>query len=383
MRLLCPVDGRPVPMIQWYRADTGQVTDWEWEPRYRTNKRSLKIKEVDRTDAGIFICKAVNGFGKEEIEINLIVIDPKDFPGLPPGELPDVSPPRLSLETETAARRYERRPGEDLRIVCSASGRPEPELVWHKNGHELLENTRDRSGKSVLVLNSLMARDEATYTCVARNLVGETRRDFVLSMEKAERTDLSGPANKTVREGDSATFDCEVTSTEKPHIKWLKKLEAGDYGYNNDEELISVDEDKYRLIHSSREIRQQRPDTYLSQLELAAVTGHMSGLYICFVTNSRGTFTHKGAFLTVIPSELICRVQTYLKYVCFRFSITDRRLSLNPDSSHQPHCHGCHHPPGHYWLCGQEETQGHQWAPRDRRGVSQPDAGAGPVPGRV
>ena len=290
-------------MIQWYRADTGQVIDWEWGPRYRANKRSLKIKEVDRTDAGILICKAVNGFGKEEIEINLIVIDPKDFPGLPPGELPDVSPPRLSLETETAARRYERRPGEDLRIVCSASGRPEPELVWYKNGHELLENTRDRLGKSVLVLNSLMDRDEATYTCVARNLVGETRRDFDLSMEIAERTDLSGPANRTVTEGDSATFDCEVRSTEKPHIKWLKKLEAGDHGYDNDEEVISVDEDKYRLIHSSREISQQRPDTYLSQLELAGVTGRMSGMYICFVTNSRGTFTHKGAFLTVIPSE--------------------------------------------------------------------------------
>ena len=233
----------------------------------------------------------------------MIVIDPKDFPGLPPGELPDVSPPILSLETETAARKYERRPGEDLRIVCSASGRPEPEMVWYKNGHELLENTRDRSGKSVLVLNSLMDRDEATYTCVARNLVGETRRDFHLSMEIAERTDLSGPANRTVTEGDSATFDCEVRSTEKPHIKWLKKLEAGDHGYDNDEEVISVDEDKYRLIHSSREIRQQRSNTYLSQLELAGVTGHMSGMYICFVTNSRGTFTHKGAFLTVIPSE--------------------------------------------------------------------------------
>merc|ERR1719189_140266 len=176
VRLVCPVDGRPVPMIEWYRADTGQVIDWEWGPRYRANKRSLGIRELDRSDAGILVCKAVNGFGKEEIEINLIVIDPEDFPGLPPGELPDVSPPRLSLETDTAARRYDRRPGEDLRIVCSASGRPEPEMIWHKNGHELLENTRDRSGKSVLVLHNLVDRDEATYTCVARNLVGETRR---------------------------------------------------------------------------------------------------------------------------------------------------------------------------------------------------------------
>ena len=38
--------------------------------------------------------------------------------------------------------------------------------------------------------------------------------------------------NRTVREGDSATFDCRVTSYSRPHIKWLKKVEAMDTGFN-------------------------------------------------------------------------------------------------------------------------------------------------------
>ena len=323
---MCPVDGRPVPMIEWYRADTGQVIDWEWGPRYRANKRSLRIRELDRSDAGILVCKAVNGFGKEEIEINLIVIDPEDFPGLPPGELPDVSPPRLSLETDTAARRYERRPGEDLRIVCSASGRPEPEMIWHKNGHELLENTRDRSGKSVLVLHNLVDRDEATYTCVARNLVGETRRDFVLSMEKSERTDLSGPANKTVREGDTEVLECQVGTTEPPHIKWLRKLEPWEGGRRD---AFEFDDNNYAVIDSSQEVLQQRNNKYLSRLQLSRVTQADSGMYICFVTNRKGTFNFKGAYLTVIPSEfsLIIRGESS--------SVSLNIFSQSPSPSHR------------------------------------------------
>ena len=59
--------------------------------RYRTSKKSLRIRDVDKTDSGRFTCKGINGFGKEEIKIDLIIIDPVDFPGLPEGALPEVS----------------------------------------------------------------------------------------------------------------------------------------------------------------------------------------------------------------------------------------------------------------------------------------------------
>ena len=58
--------------------------------RYRTSKKSLRIRDVDKTDSGRFTCKGINGFGKEEIKIDLIIIDPLDFPGLPEGALPEV-----------------------------------------------------------------------------------------------------------------------------------------------------------------------------------------------------------------------------------------------------------------------------------------------------
>ena len=115
--------------------------------------------------------------------------------------------------------------------------------------------------------------------------------------------------NQTVKEGDSATFDCQVTSPDKPHIQWLKKLETRDLEHVNSSEVITDGDDKYRLIHTSREIVQDRADLYHSQLILSRVTSHVAGTYICLVidSNTRGTqsqsLNHKRAFLTVIPSK--------------------------------------------------------------------------------
>jgi len=300
VKLFCPMDGNPVPYIEWYKGD--ETIDYQWT-RYRANKKTLKIKDVDKSDSGRFVCKGINGFGKEQIEIDLIVIDPADFPGLPAGELPEVTPPVLTMDTVNARDTFEKRTEETLRISCSAIGKPEPKITWYKNGHELLENTREKHGKSILLIRNLMQRDTGTYTCVARNMVGETRKDFHLHIEEelTEHPDFSnGPMNRTVREGDTATFDCRVRSSAKPHIKWLKKLEGGDMHYNQSE-VIPVGEDKYRLIHSSRDIPVSRDLEYLSQLILPSVTTREAGMYICFVTNPRGGFNYRPAFLTVIP----------------------------------------------------------------------------------
>ena len=292
VRLVCPVEGNPLPWIEWYRE--GEAIDFQWS-RYRTNKRTLKIKDVHITDSGVFTCKGINGFGKEQIEISLVVIDPADFPGLPAGEVPDVSPPRLSGESEAGPTRLVGRAGQQVRLACEVEGRPQPQVSWRKNGYNLL----DKQGTQVLVIQSLMERDAGAYTCTATNLVGEVSRDFILEIEK-EMTDLSGPANKTVREGDTEVLECQVGTTEPPHIKWLRKLEPWEGGRRD---AFEFDDNNYAVIDSSQEVLQQRNNKYLSRLQLSRVTQADSGMYICFVTNRKGTFNFKGAYLTVIPSE--------------------------------------------------------------------------------
>ena len=359
VKLFCPMDGNPIPYIEWSKGD--ETIDYQWT-RYRANKKTLKIKDVDKSDSGRFVCKGINGFGKEQIEIDLIVIDPVDFPGLSPGQLPEVTPPALTMDTVNARDSFEKRSEETLRISCSAIGKPEPKITWYKNGHELLENTREKHGKSILLIRNLMQRDTGTYTCVARNMVGETRKEFHLHIEEelTEHPDFSnGPMNRTVREGDTATFDCRVRSSAKPHIKWLKKLEAGDTNYNQSE-VIPVGEDKYRLIHRSLDIPVSRDLEYLSQLILPSVTTREAGMYICFVTNPRGGFNYRPAFLTVIPSKLI---KFSISDVCIligiiiRNRINSSRVSAYPNSCNRSNGDGYLSFDRHHSLRCQEKTK--------------------------
>ena len=303
VKIICPVEGHPVPLIVWYKS--GEVLDNVMDhERYRTNKKSLRIKNVEYSDSGKFTCKGVNGFGKKNVTIDLMVINPDDFPNLADGEVPDISPPTLSLDTLNLPDTYRKRPEETLRISCEANGKPQPEIVWYKNGHELLENTHKKQGKNVLFVRNLMSIDEGNYTCVAWNVFGKTTKDFQLFIE--EDNYISGLINKTAREGDTEVFDCHVNSPDKPKIRWVKKLDADDNpdDYKPEEIFNGEGDDKYHLINGNKDIVQDRADMYLSQLVIQKVTQHHSGMYSCLVFNSRGT-NYKRAFLTVIPSKIL------------------------------------------------------------------------------
>ena len=72
IRLVCPMSGSPTPMITW-KKDGETINSVTWD-RFRPSKKSLKVRQVDKEDTGIYICKGTNGFGTNEVRINLIVI---------------------------------------------------------------------------------------------------------------------------------------------------------------------------------------------------------------------------------------------------------------------------------------------------------------------
>jgi hypothetical protein len=45
-------------------------------PRYRITKKegALRIKDIELDDAGIFVCKATNGFGSINVNFSLVVV---------------------------------------------------------------------------------------------------------------------------------------------------------------------------------------------------------------------------------------------------------------------------------------------------------------------
>ena len=50
----------------------GETIDYTWT-RVKTNKNYLKLKSVEKSDTGVFICRGVNGFGSVKVRVELIV----------------------------------------------------------------------------------------------------------------------------------------------------------------------------------------------------------------------------------------------------------------------------------------------------------------------
>ncbi len=77
VRLKCPISSSPPTMYEWYKDN--EKIDYTWE-RYKTKQDSkwLRIKRANEDDTGVYVCKAVNGFGSETVRIELIVIGKAD-----------------------------------------------------------------------------------------------------------------------------------------------------------------------------------------------------------------------------------------------------------------------------------------------------------------
>lgn len=85
MKLQCPVEGDPPPLIMWTKDGRNIHSGWM---RFRVLQQALRIKDVEAEDSGTFICKATNGFGSVNINYTLIVIG--ESPPHPPSLISDL-----------------------------------------------------------------------------------------------------------------------------------------------------------------------------------------------------------------------------------------------------------------------------------------------------
>ncbi|KPP63336.1 hypothetical protein Z043_118419 [Scleropages formosus] len=72
VRLPCPVEGDPPPLVLWVKDGRNVNRGWG---HYRVLKNGLKIKHVELEDAGVYVCRATNGFGSIALNYTLVVVD--------------------------------------------------------------------------------------------------------------------------------------------------------------------------------------------------------------------------------------------------------------------------------------------------------------------
>ncbi|XP_036355932.1 fibroblast growth factor receptor-like 1 [Octopus sinensis] len=295
--------------MQW--SKDGHTINIAWE-RFCIQEMGLRIKDVEIEDSGLYTCKATNSFGSVQFNFTLTVIPEKkegtQQNNLYPHQLDPTgaTEPRFLHLRKMKKKAIPRPAGSSIWFRCRASGNPQPEIQWLKNGQmwtsDNMGNYQDSRPRWTLKIDDLRQEDSGQYTCVVTNIHGTINYTYSLEVveEVHEKPQLlpPHPLNQTARRGEQASFQCHVKSEVQPLIKWLKWVDDPST-LSNVNHTIEVKGRKFVVLKSGGNWK--RPDgSYVNKLTIKRITSEDSGLYICLGATSFG-FSCRQAFLKVHP----------------------------------------------------------------------------------
>ncbi|XP_060864225.1 cell adhesion molecule Dscam2 isoform X41 [Metopolophium dirhodum] len=257
----CPVAGYPLESITWER-DNRQL------PINRKQKvfpnGTLIIENVERSsDQATYTCVARNAQGhtaKGNLEVQ-VMVPPKMMPFTFGDDIPEA--------------------GETISIQCTVSSGDIPiEFAWTFNGKstsDLANVFVSKTGRRVssLTVESLTEKNVGNYSCLARNMAGETGHTASLYVNVPPRWILE-PTDKAFAQGGDAKIECKADGFPKPQVTWKKAIGNSPGDYKDIKDLkpgsddIKVDEGTLS-IHN---IQKNHEGHYLCE----AVNGIGSGL---------------------------------------------------------------------------------------------------------
>uniref|UniRef100_A0A3Q3GE37 Hemicentin 2 n=1 Tax=Labrus bergylta TaxID=56723 RepID=A0A3Q3GE37_9LABR len=187
--LSCQVEGSMRYNLTWYRA--GRIIRARAGRVKLLADSSLQISPVRTQDDGQYRCVATNTDGESRIAVWLLV------------------PEAPSVVVHPHSQAFSR--GDEIRLVCSASGSPPPQLFW--------------SHGNIADYKRALPEDAGNYTCLATNKAGTASQSmsltFVPRITVAQQVVL-------VSVGGDAKLECQATGVPPPLVHWFKgELEVG------------------------------------------------------------------------------------------------------------------------------------------------------------
>ncbi|XP_060226635.1 roundabout homolog 2 isoform X16 [Meriones unguiculatus] len=193
----CETKGNPQPAVFWQKEGSQNLL-FPNQPQQPSSRCSvsptgdLTITNIQRSDAGYYICQALTVAGsilaKAQLEVTDVLTD---------------RPPPIILQgpiNQTLAV-----DGTAL-LKCKATGEPLPVISWLKEGFTFLgrDPRATIQDQGTLQIKNLRISDTGTYTCVATSSSGETSWSAVLDVTESGATisksydinDLPGPPSK-------------------------------------------------------------------------------------------------------------------------------------------------------------------------------------------
>ncbi|XP_072249471.1 immunoglobulin superfamily DCC subclass member 3-like [Leuresthes tenuis] len=163
--LECIATGNPRPIVSWSRLD-GRSIGVEGVQVLGTG--NLMISDATLQHSGVYVCSA-NRPGSRSRRTAL-------------GRLVVQAPPEFVQWPQSVSRPA----GGSAVFSCTASGVPEPHLIWLKNGKLLSpsSNVKLTNGNTTLAITRITPEDEAIYQCIAENSAGTNQASARLAISQ-------------------------------------------------------------------------------------------------------------------------------------------------------------------------------------------------------
>ncbi|XP_078795836.1 titin-like [Oryzias latipes] len=247
----CKVSGSQPMTIAWFKDEQEIKSGAKFQPEFKDSSASLKVFKLEKSDSGVYMCKATNSAGFKDTSGTLYVKEPPAFTQKPDNQ--DVIP------------------GATVCFSTAFTGTAPLTVKWFKEEKEIVTGgmyfiKKDASFSS-LQLQSVKPSDSSKYTCQVSNDAGMVESTVLLFVKEPPVFVRRLDATKLITSGDSAKLEAKVVGSPIIGFKWFK-----------DEMEISSSA-KYIINQTDLE----------TALEIINCTVEDSGEYLCVASSEAGS----------------------------------------------------------------------------------------------
>uniref|UniRef100_A0A3P9M634 Ig-like domain-containing protein n=1 Tax=Oryzias latipes TaxID=8090 RepID=A0A3P9M634_ORYLA len=165
----CKVSGSQPMTIAWFKDEQEIKSGAKFQPEFKDSSASLKVFKLEKSDSGVYMCKATNSAGFKDTSGTLYVKEPPAFTQKPDNQ--DVIP------------------GATVCFSTAFTGTAPLTVKWFKEEKEIVTGgmyfiKKDASFSS-LQLQSVKPSDSSKYTCQVSNDAGMVESTVLLFVKGA------------------------------------------------------------------------------------------------------------------------------------------------------------------------------------------------------
>ncbi|KAM7181486.1 neuronal cell adhesion molecule isoform 8-T8 [Macrochelys suwanniensis] len=255
--LICRANGNPKPNISWL-TNAVPIAIAPEDPSRKVDGDTIIFSDVQERSSAVYQCNASNEYGYLLANAFVNVL---------------AEPPRILTP---ANKLYQVIANNPALLDCAFFGSPVPEIEWFKGvkGSILHGDLYVFHDNGTLEIPVAQKDSTGTYTCVARNKLGNVQNEVHLEVKDPTMI-IKQPEYKIIQRGGQVSFECTIKHdpTLIPTITWLK---------NNGE----LPDDERFIIHKD-------------SLAIMNITDKDDGTYTC-VANTTLDSVSASAVLTVV-----------------------------------------------------------------------------------